>query len=94
MDEILDGNMTDLKLDMPTDQVPQRAKRDERSLMQDNQEKDIDIGFLFASPIVLDYQLQGSHQELVEFPQISWKKELKLIKGEVRKRELAMKIES
>ena len=48
--------------------MPHQTKHDETALMVENTEKDIDIGFLFASPIVLDNHPMGSHQELVEFP--------------------------
>ena len=42
---------------------------------------------------MLENHFPGQNQELVEFPQISWKKELKLIKDEVRKKGLRMKVE-
>ena len=51
-------------------------------------EKDIDIGFLFASPVVLENEVPGQGIELVEFPKINWKQELKMIKDEAKRREL------
>lgn len=57
-------------------------------------EKDIDIGFLFASPVVLENEVPGQGIELVEFPKINWKQELKMIKDEAKRRELQVKIEA
>ena len=91
MDDILDGNDPDI----PTvTNEPAQTTKLSTNEVDDTKEKDIDIGFLFASPIVLENHFPGQKQELVEFPQISWKKELKLIKDEVRKKELRMKIEA
>lgn len=57
-------------------------------------DKDIDIGFLFASPVVLENEVPGQGIELVEFPKINWKQELKMIKDEAKRRELQVKIEA
>jgi len=56
---------------------------------------DIDIGFLFASPIALFNQRPGqANLELVKFPQIRWQDELKKLKDQVKRSELQLKVKA
>ena len=53
---------------------------------------DIDIGFLFSSPILVKNHFPGQESELVEFAKIGWKDELQIIKTRVYERSLEMRL--
>ena len=93
MDEVEGDYGAEIPNDVAVGHQSQKRPQNNENQEEEKQEVQLDIGFLFTSPIVLENHFPGQNQELVEFPQISWKKELKLIKDEVRKKELAMKIE-
>ena len=68
-------------------------KSDKKNKPSSKKEEDVFFGFLFASPIYVE-NFNRVDKELVGFPQINWKEELRHIKREAKSTQLAVKIEA